>query len=358
MRIFWIMFFVMQLHAVDIQQLVRSMSLDQKIGQLFMVAAIDDIEHNQTFIQQTPYNVHPDYIKKLIVDYHIGGVIFLGSAKKKSLLKQVEQFQQLSNVPLLMGLDAEWGIAMRVKDGRCFAKNAVLGKLSDNEVCNVAQNIGQDCKELGIHINFAPVVDINTNPKNPIIGARAFGDNKELVAQKGIAYMKGLHNVGVLSCAKHFPGHGDTDVDSHVQLPILRHSKKRLYEIELWPFKELIKVQVSAIMMGHLSVPALDNVNIPASFSKNIIQGLLRNKLKFNGLIVTDGLGMQAITNHHEPGELELYALLAGNDILLCPMNVPKACKKIKYALDNGYISEQEIDEHVERILRAKKKLA
>ncbi len=184
-----------------------------------------------------------------------------------------------------------------------------------------------------------------------------FGDDKYVVTQKAIAFMRGLHDVGVLSCAKHFPGHGDTSVDSHLQLPVLYHNKDRLYEIEIWPFIKMIEAQVPAIMVGHLAVPAFDKTGEPASLSKVVIQNILRHELKFDGLVITDGLGMRAITNHYKPGELELKALLAGNDILLCPLNVPKAVEKIKCIMSEGLIKMEEVDAHVRRILLTKKKV-
>jgi beta-glucosidase-like glycosyl hydrolase len=342
---------------IDIEQLMASMTIEQKIGQLFMVAAISDLSMNQIFMQRTPYKIDPDYIKKLIREYHIGGVIFLGNATQDTMRKRVYEFQQLAKIPLLIGLDAEWGVAMRVKDGRCFDKNETLGQLSNEEVFEIAQEIGRDCKDLGVHINFAPVVDINTNPDNPIIGARSFGNDTINVAQKGIAYMQGLQSVGVLSCAKHFPGHGDTDVDSHLQLPILNHDKERLYAIELSPFIHMIQKKVPAIMMGHLSVPALDETGVPASLSKKIIQKLLREELEFDGLVITDGLGMRALTDHYESGVLELNSLLAGNDILLCPVDLPKAFECIKKAIEDGLVSIEQLDEHVRRILNAKNRV-
>ncbi|MEX0848888.1 MAG: glycoside hydrolase family 3 protein [Candidatus Dependentiae bacterium] len=341
----------------DMEQLMATMTIEQKIGQLFMVASVSDISINQMFMQRTPYQVNPDYIKNMITEYYVGGVIFLGDATQDTMHKTVHEFQQLAKIPLLIGLDAEWGVAMRVKDGRYFDKNDILGQLSNEEVFEIAQEIGKDCKELGVHINFAPVVDINTNPDNPIIGARSFGNDKDNVAQKGIAYMQGLQSVGVLSCAKHFPGHGDTNVDSHLQLPILNHNKNRLYAIEISPFIQMIKSNVPAIMMGHLSAPALDETGTPASVSKKIIQKILRDELGFDGLVITDGLGMRALTDHYESGVLELNALLAGNDILLCPVDLPKAIDCIKIAIKDGLVSIEQIDEHVRRILNAKNKV-
>lgn len=341
----------------SIKDRLSSMSLEQKIGQLFMVAAVSDEVLNDEHMKRSPYKMDHAYIESLIKMYHVGGVIFLGAATKETLKKKACAFQKQSSVPLLIGLDAEWGVGMRVKDGRSFEKNNLLGLRTNAEIKNIGAEIGADCKELGVHINFAPVVDVNTNPNNPVIGARSFGDDPDLVAEKAIAYMYGLQSVGVLACAKHFPGHGDTDVDSHFELPILKHSRDRLDTVELLPFKKMIAVGVDAIMVGHLSVPELDETGVPASVSSLIIKTVVRNQLGFNGLIITDGLGMQALTNHYEPGDLERLALLAGNDILLCPVDVPKAVENIKCAIVEGLLPSQELDEHIERILHVKEKL-
>lgn len=359
----------------SIKDRLNSMPLEQKIGQLFMVAAVSDASLNATYIKETCYSVEEKYVNRLIKDYHVGGIIFLGVATKESIQKSVSKYQQISDIPLLIGLDAEWGVGMRVKDGRSFEKNNLLGLRTNEEIESIGAAIGADCKELGVHINFAPVVDVNTNPNNPIIGARSFGNDPYFVAEKAIAYMHGLQSVGILACAKHFPGHGDTDVDSHFELPVLRHDRDRLHAVELLPFKKMIAAGVDAIMIAHLSVPALDPTGVPASFSRVIID-VLRRCINFEGLaisdvlghptltkqfpevfaglIITDALDMRALTNHCEPGEIELFALLAGNDILLCPVDVPKAVEKIRLAVRDGKLREQELDEHVERILLVK----
>jgi beta-glucosidase-like glycosyl hydrolase len=215
--------------------------------------------------------------------------------------------------------------------------------------------IGQLCKKLGVHINFAPVADVNNNPNNPVINDRSFGDNPIVVAQHAIAFAQGLADSGIIACAKHFPGHGDTDVDSHYDLPLLGHDKQRLHDIELAPFKELIAANILAIMVGHLEVPAFEpQAKLPSSLSKKIVTDLLRKELGFDGLIITDSLHMYGVTKYFNPGEYELYGLLAGNDILLCPFDVPAAVAAIKQALYDELITEQEIDEHVERILEMK----
>lgn len=355
MRIYFLLSVTCTLFSaqLSIKDRISSMSLEQKIGQLFMVAAVSDASLNEEYIQKTCYSVEKEYVARLIKDYYVGGIIFLGVATKESVRQSVSMYQQISDIPLLVGLDAEWGVGMRVKDGRSFEKNNLLGLRTNAEIEYVGAAIGADCKELGVHINFAPVVDVNTNPSNPVIGVRSFGDDPAFVAEKAIAYMHGLQSAGVLACAKHFPGHGDTDVDSHFELPVLHHDRDRLYAVELLPFKKMIAAGVDAIMVGHLSVPALDPTGVPASFSRLIID-MLRNCLDFEGLVISDALDMRALTNHYEPGELELVALLAGNDMLLCPIDVPKAVECIKRAVSDGKLCEQNIDKHVERILHVK----
>lgn len=235
MRLYFLLNVTFQLCAAQsfVNDRLNAMSLEQKIGQLFMVAVVSDESLNKTFIKGTCYCVEAEYVSHLIKDYHVGGIIFLGVATKDTMLQKIKLFQEMSKLPLLVGLDAEWGVGMRVKDGRSFEKNNLLGIRTNAEIECVGAEIGVDCKELGVHINFAPVVDVNTNPNNPIIGARAFGNDPDFVSEKAIAYMRGLQSLGILACAKHFPGHGDTDVDSHLELPVLRHDRKRLDAVEL-----------------------------------------------------------------------------------------------------------------------------
>lgn len=340
----------------DIQQMLAAMSIEQKIGQLFMVAALSSTELNPGF-EHNVYILDADYIKHLIRSHHVGGVIFLGKGTKHSVRTMVDQFQSCAEIPLLMAIDAEWGSAMRLIDGFCCEKNKLLARRTQKEIHDIAVNIGNELKELDLHINFAPVVDVNTNPKNPIIGMRSFGSVPELVASKATAYMAGLHDAGIISCAKHFPGHGDTAVDSHLDLPRLEHNKKRLQSVELHPFVQMIKEGVPMIMVGHLSVPAYDATGTAASISRAIVHDLLREQLGFKGIIVTDGLGMGALANFGKPGELECAAICAGNDLVLCPVHVPEGVAYIKQALEDGRLSMQELDEHVLRILMIKRRV-
>lgn len=333
------------------KHLVQRMSRDEKIGQLFMIAAIASTDLNEQYLRNNP-NAHPDNVKELIEKYHVGGIIFQGKGRVEDQKKATNYFQKVSKIPLLIGQDLEWGLSMRLIDMTRFPRAMTLGALQDNNIIyQIAHAIGLQARAIGVHMNFAPVVDINTNSANPVIGDRSFGQDKEQVFQKAYHYMRGLHDAGVLSCAKHFPGHGDTHLDSHYALPAIMHCKERLEEIELYPFKEMIKAGVPAIMIAHLLVPSFDTTVTSLSGEVNKI---LRNTMQFNGLIITDGLDMKAVADHYEPGHLELQALLAGNDILLCPNNVEKAVQLIRQALDEGAISENELDAHVVRIVQAK----
>lgn len=332
-----------------------SLSLEQKIGQLFIVTAIAEDQANAPFSLNKPYRTDKEYVKELITDYHIGGVIFLGSNTCQNQVVLTQEFQQTSTIPLLIAQDFEWGLTMRLRDGVRFPRNQALGALApeyDHLIYEMGYEIGMQCKALGVHMNLAPVVDVNNNPHNPVINDRSFGENKERVAQKGSLYIKGLQDAGIIACAKHFPGHGDTYVDSHYDLPRIDHTKERLYDIELHPFKQIIdEGVVKAIMSAHLEVPALEpQEHTPASLSSSII-AILKQELGFNGIIITDGLDMMGVIKHHEPGALELQALIAGNDILLCSTDVPKAIATIKQAVLDGTITQEMLDYHVSKIL-------
>jgi beta-N-acetylhexosaminidase len=342
-------------HSIDIKNLV----LDQKIGQLFMVAAVADEDIAKDFTHKKSYRMDKEYIAELIGQYQIGGIIYLGKSDCDKQKERTAYFQSLSVIPLLIGQDLEPGRVgiSRLEIMDRLHNNKTLGEIDDEDVTyRTAVAIGTICKKVGVHINFAPVADVNNNPNNPVINDRAFGDNPEIVTKHAIIFAQGLKDTGIIACAKHFPGHGDTDVDSHHDLPKIAHNRERLDEIELYPFKELIKVEMPMIMVGHLEIPAFEpQEKLPSSLSKNIVTQLLRKDLGYKGLIITDSLHMYGVTKYFQPGEYELKALLAGNDILLCPFNVPAAVAAIKEAMSEGLITEQEIDEHVERIMQLKK---
>lgn len=340
---------------------VNNLTLDQKIGQLFMVAAVADEDIAKDFLSKKTYRMDKEYVESLIKNYHVGGIIYLGKSDSEKQKQRTQYFQNISAIPLLIGQDLEPGRVgiSRLHQMECFFNNQELGERNEIETTyKTGLAIGQFCKKLGVHINFAPVADVNNNPNNPVINDRSFGDDPELVAAHAIAFAQGLENAGIIACAKHFPGHGDTNVDSHYDLPLIPHDKKRLHTIELYPFKKLIAENIPAIMVGHLEVPAFeDKPKTPSTVSKKIVTDLLQKELRFKGLIITDGLDMQGITNHYKNGQAELLALLAGNDILLSPVDVPAAVVAIKQAIADQRITEQEIDVHVKKILDIKNML-
>ncbi|MBS9773557.1 MAG: serine hydrolase [Tenacibaculum sp.] len=328
-----------------VNNIMNSMTIDEKIGQLFMVQAYSNKDEKHEKIMT-------DMIKK----YHIGSLIFMqGTPSKQAEL--TNKYQSLTTkVPLMIGFDGEWGLDMRLKNTYRFPWNMTLGAIQDNKLIEkLGKQIGEHCKRVGIHVNFAPVVDVNTNPNNPIIGNRSFGESKENVAEKAIAFTKGMQSVGVLANAKHFPGHGDTATDSHLTLPTINFTEQRIDSIELYPFKKLFNAGVASVMTAHLSIPSLEeNKALPSSLSKKIITNLLKEKLGFLGLIFTDGLNMKGAANYSTPSEINLAAFLAGNDILLIPDDVPNTIKLFKEYIKNGKISEQRLNYSVKKILKAK----
>ena len=327
-----------------VDSLMLQMTLDEKIGQLFMVHAYSNKDEK-----------HKLFIDSLIENYKIGGLIFMqGTPEKQVLLNNA--YQAISKIPLLIGFDGEWGLDMRLQNTYRFPWNMTLGAIRDNSLITAfGVQVGKHCKRMGIHINFAPVVDINTNPENPIIGNRSFGEDRENVTQKAQAFINGIQSQNVLANAKHFPGHGDTDTDSHKLLPIIEFDIKRLDSIELYPYKQLVKGNLTSIMVAHLSVNALEsNTELPTSLSYNVITELLKKKLQFNGLILTDALNMKGASNYAQPGEIDVAAILAGNDILLIPEDVPAAVLKIQNALNEKILTIERLEYSVRKILKAK----
>ena len=325
------------------EAMLSTLTLEEKIGQLFMVAAYS-----------TP-GANTARIEELITKYKIGGLIFMqGTPERQNEL--LLRYQSLSPLPLLIGADYEWGLSMRLDSTLMLPKNMTLGSVNDNDLLyRFGQELARECRSVGVHVNFAPTVDVNNNKNNPVIGFRSFGDDKYAVSNKGILVSKGLQDGGVFACAKHFPGHGDTGVDSHHDLPRLRFDRKRLDSLEIYPFSRLADNGVHSIMVAHLFVPALDSAkNTPATLSKKIVQKTLRDSLGFRGLIFTDALNMGGVTRFFPAGEIEVRALEAGNDVLLFPENIPLAIESIKKAIQKGRLSEKEIDQKVLRILTAK----
>lgn len=331
-----------------VKEKMSKMTLDQKIGQLFMVRVNSKANplENKVFL---------DYIKK----YQVGGVCFFqGNPVEQA--RMVNIFQNQATIPLFVGIDAEWGLGMRFpKDAISFPKQLLLGAIQDNKlIYEMGKEIADQCRAIGVNVNFAPSVDINSNPKNPIIYDRSFGESSRLVTEKGYMYMKGLEDNGVLACVKHFPGHGDTDVDSHKDLPVINKSMEELDKNELFPFRRLLSQRVGAVMVGHLHLPQIDErPNHPATLSDKLIKDVLRKDLSYDGLVFTDAMDMQAITRYFPNGTAEAEAFLAGNDVILLPSNLENAINAIKKYMIDGLITTERLDESVERILRTKYKL-
>jgi beta-glucosidase-like glycosyl hydrolase len=285
----------------------------------------------------------------------LGGLIFsLGNIEDQA--RAINKFQNLSKVPLLISMDAEWGIGMRLDDAFSFPYNMTLGAIkNDSLVYDVGKRIGYHAKRLGVHINFAPVVDINTNPRNPIIGSRSFGEDKFNVSRKAVNYLKGMHHHGIMGAAKHFPGHGDTETDSHKTLPSISFSKERIDDVELYPFKKLIENNLDGIMTAHLNIPNLDKNRI-STLSKKVINDLLLDDLGFEGLVITDALDMKAIVDFSKGEYPDITALNAGNDLLLMPNDIERSVKEIKKAYQKKKISPERLELAVKKILYAKYK--
>ncbi len=326
-----------------VDSVFNSLSQEEKIAQLLFLRAN---HHKQGYLEQ---------VSKYIEKYNVGGVTFFGSTPWKQA-KQTNYWQGIAKTPLLITIDAEWGLAMRLDSIIPLPYQMTLGAIQNNDlIYKTGQIIGKQCREMGIHINFAPVADINNNPENPVINFRSFGENPENVIKKSIAISRGIRSQGVLATAKHFPGHGDTDTDSHQTLPIIPYTMRRLDSVELLPFKALIKDRIDAIMIAHLYIPELEKTkNLASTLSKSIVHELLRKKLDYNGLIITDALDMKGVTRYFKPGDIEVKALMAGNDILLLPENVPKAIKAIQKALEDGTLKKEIIEQKCKKILDIK----
>ncbi len=327
-----------------VDTLLNNMTIDEKIGQLFMVAAYSNKDEN-----------HEKFITNLIEKYHIGALIFFQDDPIKQA-RLTNKYQAQSKIPLLIGIDGEWGLNMRLKETYRFPWNMTLGAVQNKSLITAfGVQVGKHCNRLGIHMNFAPVVDVNTNPENPIIGNRSFGENPVNVANKSTAFTLGIQSQKVLASAKHFPGHGDTATDSHHTLPTVDFTKQRLDSVELFPYKQNFEAGLGSVMVAHLSVPELEpNQNLPSSLSKNIVTGLLKEQMGFKGLIITDALNMKGSANFNSPQEINLAAILAGNDLLDVPLNIPETVIRFKEALESGELTEERLDESVRKILKTK----
>ena len=329
-----------------IDSVMRTLTLEERIAQLMVVRVPLDMNDRQA-----------KEFSERMNGYGVGGVcFFVGTAERQ--VQMTRQFQRDAKVPLFVCIDGEWGLGMRLKDMYSFPRNAEFGKLppeADSIVYRMGEEIGRQCRQMGVHINFAPVVDINSNPMNPVIGTRSFGTDRERVAQLGIMYALGQQSQGVMATAKHFPGHGDTDADSHLELPVINHTREYIDTVDTYPFRRLVEAGVEGVMVAHLQVNALDPTR-PSSLSPIVIDSLLRREMGFDGLVVTDGLDMKGVTNTYGLGNGELEALKAGNDILLLPPDVPQAIKVIASEARRDTAVLRMVDYHCRRVLKAKRR--
>jgi len=328
-----------------VDSVFNSLTPKERIAQLFLVRAHTNL--GQRYI---------DSVAQVIKNEQLGGlVVFQGGPVRH--VDMFNKYQQLSKVPLLITFDGEWGLGMRLPDSTLsYPYQMTLGAVQNDQlIYQMGQEVAKDFHRIGMHFNFAPVVDINNNPKNPVIGFRSFGDNKENVTRKAKAYMDGMMNGGIISSLKHFPGHGDTDVDSHHDLPQLTFSKDRLEALEMFPFKELIKAGAPAIMVAHMNIPSLDSTpNIPSSISRPIVTGILREELGFRGLTVTDAMDMNGVKKFFPNGEADVMAIIAGHDLLEISENSNRAIDLVLQAIQEGRVNQADVDARVKKVLASK----
>ena len=327
-----------------VDSVFNKLSTKQKIAQLFFVRAHTNLS-----------KAYQDSVGKVIKREKLGGVVFFqGGPVRQAVL--TNKYQSKSKVPLIISIDGEWGLGMRLDSTISYPYQMALGAVQNKELLyKMGLEVAKDFKRLGIQMNLAPDVDVNNNAKNPVINFRSFGENKYNVAEKSAAYLKGMQEGGLLTSIKHFPGHGDTDVDSHYDLPQLKFTKERLDTLELYPFKELIKQGAAGVMIAHMNIPSLDATpNMPSTLSKPIVTDLLKNELGFKGLIISDAMDMKGVTKFYKDGEAEVMGLIAGNDILELAHDTKVAVKKVKQAIKDERISMERIDESVKKVLTAK----
>lgn len=337
-----------QLSATEwVDSVFKSLSKEEKIAQLMVIRA-----HS---------NLGPDHVAKVTSDiqkYNIGALCFFqGGPVRQAHL--TNNYQALAKTPLMVTIDGEWGLGMRLDSVTRFPYQLTLGALKEDDlVYKMGLAVGLQCKRLGVHVNYAPVVDINNNPNNPVIGYRSFGEDKNKVAQLGVAYTKGMQDAGIMACAKHFPGHGDVDVDSHYDLPVVNKTIDQLTETELLPFKALFSAGVGSVMIAHLSIPSIDNTaNKATSISKNAVTGLLKDQLGYKGLVFTDALEMKGVAKYFPGGTIAVESLIAGNDMLCLPEDVGQTIEAVKKAIKDKKLSWNDIDEKVKKVLQSKYEL-
>jgi beta-glucosidase-like glycosyl hydrolase/CubicO group peptidase (beta-lactamase class C family) len=333
-------------HWVD--SVFKTLSKSQKIAQL-MVVRVSSIGPDRTVV------FYDKQVEEAINKYNIGGLcLFQGGPVKQATI--LNRLQAIAKTPLLVTIDAENGVGMRMDSVLGLPRQMMMGAVQDRSIIyEYGRVVGEQCKRIGIQVNYAPVVDINNNPNNPVINDRSFGEDKYKVADYGIAYMKGMQDVGVMGCAKHFPGHGDVDVDSHLDLPVINKTRAQLDSLELYPFNQIFRAGVGSVMIAHLSIPVIDNTeHKPTSISYNNVTNLLRKELNYNGLTFTDALEMKGVAKYFPDGEASREALIAGNDMLCLPGDIPGSIKKVRKAIRKGKLHWSDINEHVRKVLYAK----
>lgn len=322
----------------------NSLTDDQKIAQLMVIRA-----HS---------NLGPDHIAKVVNDiqtYNVGALCFFqGGPIRQAAL--TNYYQSIAKTPLMITIDGEWGLGMRLDSVNKFPYQLTLGSVGDqNLIYRMGLAVGEQCKRIGVHVNYAPVVDINNNPNNPVIGYRSFGEDKYKVSSFSVAYMKGMQDAGIMACAKHFPGHGDVDVDSHLDLPVINKTMDQLDSLELVPFRAVFDAGIGSVMIAHLSVPAIDNAEHRAtSISKNNVTGLLRDSMHYNGLTFTDALEMKGVAKYFPGGTIAVEALIAGNDMLCLPASVPESIEAVKKAIAENRLTWDDINNKLKKVLMAK----
>lgn len=336
--------FINQKHSW-VDSVFNTLTPKQRIGQLFLVRAHTNL--GQKYV---------DSVKQVIEKEQLGGlVVFQGGPVRHA--NMFNQYQKVSKVPLLITFDGEWGLGMRMPDSTIsYPYQMTLGAIQNNNLLyEMGRQVARDFHRMGMHFNFAPVVDINNNPKNPVINFRSFGDNKYKVTEKAKAYMDGMVQGGILASLKHFPGHGDTDVDSHHDLPQLKFDRARLDSLEMYPFRQLIKDGAPSVMVAHMNIPALDNTpNIPSSISKKVVTDIIRTELGFRGLTVTDAMDMSGVKKFFPNGEADVMAIEAGHDLLEVSENSGRAIDLVENAIKSGRLSQADIDARVKKVLAAK----
>ena len=330
-----------------VDSVFASLTPDQRIAQLMVVRLSERTSTGILFYDKK--------VTELVKKYNIGGVcLFQGNPTLQAAT--VNSLQAIAKTPIMMCIDGENGLGMRFDSIIPLNRQMMMGAVQDETIIyNYGKLVGEQCKRAGIHVNYAPVVDVNNNPNNPVINDRSFGEDKYKVASYGIAYMKGMQDVGVMACAKHFPGHGDVDVDSHKDLPVINKTIAQLDSLEFYPFKQIFKAGVGSVMIAHLSIPAIDNIpNKPTSISYKNVTELMRNKMGYQGLTFTDALEMQGVKKYYPDGEASVESIIAGNDMLCLPGDVPMSIIKIKEAIKKKKLSWADIETHCRKVLAAK----